>query len=47
MARTKSFKDLVQRHVKTDKKYAKALLRESVVAMVGGDAETGQTILRD
>ena len=47
MARTKSFKDLVQRHVKTDKKYAEALLREGVDAMLSGDVETGKTILRD
>jgi hypothetical protein len=47
MARTKSFKDLVQRHVKTDKKYADALLREGVDAMLSGDVEAGKTILRD
>src|SRR5256885_8840706 len=47
MARTKSFKDLVQRHVKTDKKYAEALLREGVDAMLDGDVDTGKTILRD
>jgi DNA-binding phage protein len=47
MASTKSFKDLVQRHVKTDKKYAEALLREGVNAMLSGDVDTGKTILRD
>ncbi|TMJ29320.1 MAG: transcriptional regulator [Alphaproteobacteria bacterium] len=47
MAGTKSFKDLVQRHVKTDKKYAEALLREGVDAMLSGDVDTGKTILRD
>ena len=47
MARTKSFKDLVQGHVKTDKKFAEALLREGVDAMLSGDVETGKTILRD
>ena len=36
-----------KRHVKTDKKYAEALLREGVDAMLGGDVETGKTILRD
>jgi len=30
MARTKSFKDLVHQHVKHDKKFAEALLREGV-----------------
>ena len=47
MARTKSFKTLVQRHVKRDKKFAEALLREGVDAMLSGDVETGKTILRD
>jgi DNA-binding phage protein len=47
MARTKSFKELVQRHVKADKKFAEALLREGVDAMLGGDVDTGKTILRD
>ena len=47
MARTKSFKDLVQRQVKGDKKYAEALLREGVDAMLSGDVDSGKTILRD
>jgi DNA-binding phage protein len=47
MTRTKSFKDLVQRHVKMDKKYAEALLREGVDALLSGDVDTGKTILRD
>ena len=47
MARTRSFKDLVQRHVKDDKKFAQALLREGIDAMLSGDVETGKTILRD
>ena len=47
MARTKSFKKLVQRHVKNDAKFAEALLREGVDAMLAGDVETGKTILRD
>jgi hypothetical protein len=47
MARTKSFKDLVQWHVKMDKKYAEALLREGVDALLSGDVDTGKTILRD
>jgi DNA-binding phage protein len=47
MARTKSFKDLVQRHVKDDKKFAQALLREGIDAMLSGDVETGKIILRD
>ena len=47
MARTKSFKELVQHHVKRDAKFAEALLREGVDAMLSGDVETGKTILRD
>jgi len=47
MARTKSFKKLVQQHVKDDKEFAEALLREGVDAMLSGDLETGKTILRD
>ena len=47
MARTKSFKELVQGQVKTDKRFAEALLREGVDAMLSGDVETGKTILRD
>jgi len=47
MARTKSFKTLVQSHVKADKKFAEALLREGIDAMLSGDVDTGKTILRD
>jgi len=47
MAKTRSFKELVQGQVKTDKKFAEALLREGVNAMLAGDIETGKTILRD
>jgi hypothetical protein len=47
MARTKSFKALVQHHVKRDKKFAEALLREGVDAMLSGDVKTGKIILRD
>ncbi|MBR0754068.1 hypothetical protein JQ604_17940 [Bradyrhizobium jicamae] len=47
MARTKRFKELVQEQVKSDRKFAEALLREGVDAMLSGDVETGKTILRD
>jgi len=47
MAKTGSFKDLVQTRVKNDKKFAEALLREGIDAMLSGDVETGKTILRD
>ena len=47
MAKTKSFKDLVQGRVKSDKKFAEALLREGIDALLSGDVDTGKTILRD
>jgi DNA-binding phage protein len=47
MAKTKNFRDLVQGRVKTERKFADALLREGVDAMLSGDVETGKTILRD
>ena len=45
MAKTKPFRDLVQARVKKDKKFAEALLREGIDAMLSGDVETGS--LRD
>ena len=47
MAKTGSFKELVQTRVKNDKKFAEALLREGIDAMLSGDVESGKTILRD
>ena len=46
-AKTGSFKELVQTRVKNDKKFAEALLREGIDAMLSGDVETGKSILRD
>jgi DNA-binding phage protein len=47
MARTKSFRDLVEQQIKSDKKFAEALLREGIDAMLSGDLDTGKTIIRD
>jgi DNA-binding phage protein len=47
MARTRSFSELVQKNVRADKKFAEALLREGVDALISGDVESGKTILRD
>ena len=47
MARTKSFRELVQTQVAADEKFADALLREGVDALLSGDVETGKTLLRD
>ena len=47
VAKAKNFRDLVHSRVKTDKKFAEALLREGIDAMLSGDVDTGKTILRD
>jgi len=47
MAKTKSFRELVQGRVKTDKKFAEALLREGIDAMLSGDVDAGKALLRD
>ncbi len=47
MPKTRSFKDLVERHVKDDSKFAEALLREGIDAMLSGDLDTGKAIMRD
>ena len=47
MARTRSFRELVQRQVSSDPDFAEALLREGIDTMLTGDVETGKTILRD
>lgn len=47
MAKTKSFRDLVERQIKEDRKFAEALLREGIDSMLSGDLDTGKTIMRD
>ena len=47
MAKTRSFKELVQRQAATDEAFAEALLRESMETMLSGDVEMGKIILRD
>ena len=37
----------MQGRVKTEKKFAEALLREGIDALLSGDVDTGKTILRD
>jgi phosphotransacetylase len=46
MPRSKKFKELVQQQVKADKKFAEAMLREGIDAMLSGDVETGKSLLR-
>src|ERR1044071_8502208 len=47
MPRSRSFNVLVQQNVRADKKFADALLREGVDALMSGDVESGKTLLRD
>jgi hypothetical protein len=47
MALTRSFKELVQRHVAEDLGFGEALLREGIDTMLAGDVDTGKAILRD
>jgi hypothetical protein len=47
MARTESFKDLVEHHINADSKFAEALLCEGIDAMLSGDLDSGKTIMRD
>jgi hypothetical protein len=47
MALTRSFKELVQRHVTEDPAFGEALLREGIDTMLTGDVDTGKAILRD
>jgi hypothetical protein len=39
--------DLDQHHIKGDSKFAEALLRDCIDAMLSGDLDTGETIMRD
>jgi predicted nucleotidyltransferase len=45
MTRSKSFNELIQSHAQKDKKFAEALLREGIDAMLSGDAETGKMVV--
>src|ERR1043166_1056292 len=47
MARTKSFRRLVEHHIKSDSKFARALLIEGIDALLSGDLDSGKAILRD
>ena len=47
MALTRSFKELVQKHVVEDAAFGEALLREGINLMLAGDVDTGKAILRD
>jgi DNA-binding phage protein len=47
MAATRSFNQLVQKHVARDRAFAEALLREGIDLMLTGDIDTGKALLRD
>jgi len=47
MALTRSFKELVQKHVVEDAAFGEALLREGINLMLAGDVDIGKAILRD
>lgn len=47
MALTRSFKETVQARVANDPVFRRALLREGVEAMLGGEVEIGKSVLRD
>jgi DNA-binding phage protein len=47
MALTREFRQTVQRRVRRDPRFARALLGEAVQAMLSGDVEAGKTLARD
>ena len=47
MALTREFRQTVQRRVRRDPRFARALLGEAVQAMVSGEVETGKSLARD
>ncbi len=47
MPLTRVFKETVQARIRQDRRYRKELLREGVECLLGGDLDTGKSILRD
>jgi DNA-binding phage protein len=47
VAVTRSFEELVHKHVADDRAFAEALLREGIDLMLASDVDTGKAILRD
>lgn len=47
MALTRNFKETVQARALADPAFRDALLRDGIETMLGGDVETGKSILRD
>jgi hypothetical protein len=47
MALTRDFKETIQRRVRRDPAFRRALLREAAESMLSGDTDTGKAVLRD
>ena len=47
MALTRDFKETVQARARRDSAFRRALLREGITCLVGGDVEAGWIVLRD
>ena len=47
MAVTRDFKETVQARARRDPAFRRALLREGIGRLVGGDLEVGRILLRD
>lgn len=47
MALTRDFKETIRARVRRDPDFRKELLREGIETFLGGDVETGKTVLRD
>ncbi len=47
MALTRDFKDTVQKRVRRDAAFRKALLSEAIESFLTGDLDTGKAVLRD
>lgn len=47
MALTRGFKETVQARARRDPAFRRALLREGVACLLGGEVEAGRIVLRD
>ena len=47
MVLTRNFKETIQARVQRDPAFRRELLREGIENLLGGDVETGKTVLRD
>ncbi len=47
MALTRDFKETIQERARRDPRFRAALLREGIQCLLGGEIDTGKTVLRD